>query len=94
LGSTVEGNTITKIVLRPHKRGRAGDVEERYPRDEKKETKKSHSARDCVSAAETPSRALWDFFSKRLRPLRPGAASAFPLPGLVGGSATDKSFKL
>jgi hypothetical protein len=40
-----------------------GDVEERYPRDEKKETKKSHSARDCVSAAESPSRVLVEGFA-------------------------------
>ena len=83
---------ITKTTLRPYKREGWERLGERRPREKK--DAESHGSRDCVSAAETPSRALWDFFSKRLRPLRPGAASAFPLPGLVGGSATDKSFKL
>ena len=58
MGSVVGGNMITKTTLRPYKREGWERLGERRPREKK--DAESHGSRDCVSAAETSSRAPWD----------------------------------
>jgi hypothetical protein len=75
-GSVVGGNMITKTTLRPYKREGWERLGERRPREKK--DAESHGSRDCVSAAETSSRAPWDS-DHRAEPLR----VHFPSPQLV-----------